>query len=48
MSKIKMFCVSDIESRLLENLDLDLVGVGKKNFSKKYINIKNKKNIQKK
>ena len=43
-----MFCVSNIESDLLEKLDLTLVGVGKKNFSKNYLNIKNKKNIQKK
>ncbi len=48
MTKIKIFCVSDIESKLLEKLDLTLVGVGKKKFSKKYINIKNKKNIQNK
>ena len=48
MPKIKMFCVSNIESELLEKLDFNLVGVGKKNFSKKYLNIKNKKNIQNK
>ena len=48
MNKIQIFCVSDIESSLLEKLDLTLVGVGKKKFSKKYISIKNKKNIQKK
>jgi hypothetical protein len=48
MAKIKIFCVSNIESNLLEKLDLTLVGVGKKNFSKKYINTKNKKNIQRK
>ena len=48
MSKIKIFCVTNVESELLENLNLTLVGVGKKNFSKKYINIKNRQNIQKK
>jgi len=48
MGKIKIFCVSNIESNLLEKLDLTLAGVGKKNFSKKYINTRNKKNIQKK
>ena len=48
MSKIKIFCVTNVESNLLENLDLTLAGVGKKSFSKKYINIKNRQNIQKK
>jgi hypothetical protein len=48
MGKIKIFCVSNIESNLLEKLDLTLAGVGQKNFSKKYINTRNKKNIQKK
>ena len=43
-----MFCVSNIESDLLEKLDLTLVGVGKKNFSKNYLNIKNKKIFKKK
>tara|TARA_B100000780_G_scaffold261511_1_gene213991 strand:+ start:473 stop:1273 length:801 start_codon:yes stop_codon:yes gene_type:complete len=48
MAKIKIFCVSNIESNLLEKLNLTLVGVGKKKFSRKYINIKNKKNIKEK
>ena len=48
MKKIKMFCVTNLESELLENLDLTLVGVGKKKFSKKYIDIKCGKNIQSK
>ena len=33
---------------LLEKLDLTLVGVGKKKFSKKYISIKNKTEYSKK
>ena len=43
-----MFCVSNVESKLLEKLDFILAGVGKKKFSKKYINTKIGKNIQKK
>ena len=48
MTKIKIFCVSNVESNLLEKLDITLAGVGRANFSKKYINTKKGMNIQKK
>ena len=48
MGKLKIFCVTDVSSKLLEKLNLNLVGVGKKNFSKKYISVKKGINIQKK
>jgi hypothetical protein len=48
MNNIKIFCVTDIQSKFLEELDLVLVGVGKRKFNKKYMNIKNGHNIQKK
>tara|TARA_B100000767_G_C19710193_1_gene512409 strand:+ start:99 stop:911 length:813 start_codon:yes stop_codon:yes gene_type:complete len=46
--KMKIFCVTDVESKILEELNLILVGVGKRKFSKNYINIKNRDNIQSK
>ena len=48
MNKLKIFCVTDVSSKLLEKLNLNLVGVGKKKFSKKYISVKKGINIQKK
>ncbi|WP_075483023.1 DUF4422 domain-containing protein [Candidatus Pelagibacter communis] len=46
MSKIKIFCVTNQKKKYLENLGLELVGVGRNNFSKKYINCLSGKNIQ--
>ena len=48
MTNLKIFCVSDIPLNNLENLDLDLVGVGKKTFSSKYISCNDGINIQNK
>tara|TARA_B100000787_G_scaffold169882_1_gene162710 strand:+ start:3543 stop:4352 length:810 start_codon:yes stop_codon:yes gene_type:complete len=48
MNKIKIFCVTDVQSKLLEELDLILIGVGKRKFNKRYIDIKNRDNIQNK
>ena len=48
MSNLITFCVSNIPNSNLEKLDLELVGVGKKKFSNKYISCKNGNNIQNK
>ena len=48
MSKIEIFCVTNIQSNLLESLKINLAGVGKKKFPKRYLNTKIGKNIQKK
>ena len=48
MRKIEIFCVTNLEINFLENLGLNLVGVGKRKFSKKYITCLSGKNIQKK
>ena len=48
MRKIEIFCVTNLEISFLESLGLNLVGVGKKKFSKKYITCLGGKNIQKK
>ena len=41
MSKIEIFCVTNIQSNLLESLKLNLAGVGKKKISKKIFKYKN-------
>ena len=48
MTNLKTFCVSDIPSKNLEKLNLDLVGVGQKKFSKEYLTCDNGINIQSK
>jgi len=48
MSNLITFCVSNIPNPDLEKLDLELVGVGKKKFSNKYISCKSGNNIQNK
>ena len=48
MKKLKIFCVTNEEIKHLENLNLTLVGVGKKRFKKNYITCLNGKNIQEK
>ena len=48
MKKLKIFCVTNEEIKHLENLNLTLVGVGKKRFKKNYITCFNGKNIQEK
>ena len=46
MDNIKIFCITNKESPLLEKLNLNLVGVGKNIFSNLYLNTLNGKNIQ--
>ena len=48
MNKLNIFCVTNIPHEYLNNLNLNLAGVGKKNFPKNYITCKRGKNIQKK
>ena len=48
MSRLVLFCVTNKELRFLEKLNLNLVGVGKKNFSKRYVTCIKGKNIQSK
>ena len=46
MSKIEIFCVTNIPQKKLEALNVTLVGVGKNIFSKKYITCLKGKKIQ--
>ena len=39
MGKLKIFCITNQEKFYLEKLNLDLVGVGKENFSKKIYSV---------
>ena len=48
MDSLNIFCVTDKPLRYLEDLNLKLAGVGKRQFTKKYITCLNGKNIQKK
>ena len=48
MNSLNIFCVTDKPHRHLEALNLNLVGVGKRQFNYKYITCLNGKNIQKK
>jgi len=48
MKRLKIFCVTNEKFKHLENLNLNLVGVGKKKFSDKYLSCKSGKNIEKK
>ena len=46
MDKLKIFCVTNEKLNHLEKLPLTLAGVGKKKFSRKYLNCLKGKNIQ--
>ena len=46
--KLSIYCITNLESSFLETLKYNLVGVGKKNFSNKYINCTIGENIQNK
>ena len=46
--KLSIYCITNLESPFLEKLNYNLVGVGDKTFSNKYINCTSGKNIQKK
>ena len=46
MSKIEIFCVTNIPQKKLEALNVTLVGVGKNIFPKKYITCLKGKKIQ--
>ena len=47
-NNLKLFCITKIQLNYLEKLTLNLVGVGKKKFNKKYLTCLKGKNIQKK
>ena len=48
MNNLNIFCVTDKPHKHLEALNVNLVGVGKRQFNQKYITCLNGKNIQKK
>ena len=48
MNSLNIFCVTDKPHKHLEALNIKLAGVGKRQFSQKYITCLNGKNIQKK
>ena len=48
MNSLNIFCVTDKPHKHLEALNVNLVGVGKRQFNYKYITCLNGKNIQKK
>ena len=48
MNKVKIFCITNIQSEKLENLGLNLVGVGKNKFNKNYITCDSGENINEK
>ena len=48
MNSLNIFCVTDKPNKHLETLNVNLVGVGKKQFNQKYITCLKGKNIQKK
>ena len=48
MNNLYIFCVTDKPHKHLEALNVNLVGVGKRQFNQKYITCLNGKNIQKK
>ena len=48
MNRLNIFCVTDKPLKYLEDLDINLVGVGKGQFSQKYITCTSGENIQKK
>ena len=45
MNKLKLYCITNIQSDELEKLGLNLVGLGKNSFNEKYIKCENGKNI---
>ena len=48
MVKMKIYCVTNVELKYLEQLNLNLAGVGNKKFKKRYISSLSGKNIQSK
>ena len=48
MNNLNIFCVTDKPVKYLEDLDINLVGVGERQFDQKYITCLSGKNIQKK
>ena len=48
MDSLNIFCVTDKPLKHLEDLNIKLAGVGKRQFSQKYITCLTGKNIQKK
>ena len=47
MNNLNIFCVTDKPIKYLEDLDINLVGVGERHFNQKYITCLSGKNIQK-
>ena len=48
MNKVNIFCVTNIPLNYLNDLNLELVGVGNKKFPRNYITCNKGKNIQNK
>ena len=48
MNKLNIYCVTDQDFKYLDQLNLNMAGVGKRNFPRNYITCKKGKNIQKK
>ena len=48
MTKIEIYCVTNVKLKHLEQLNLNLAGVGNKKFDRKYISSLGGKNIQSK
>ena len=48
MTKVEIYCVTNVKSKHLEQLNLNLAGVGNKKFDRKYISSLGGKNIQSK
>ena len=48
MTKIEIYCVTNVKLKHLEELNLNLAGVGNKKFDRKYISSLGGKNIQSK
>ena len=48
MTNLKIYCVSDKQTKKLEDLKLELVGVGNETFPENYIQCNNGVNIQSK
>ena len=48
MTKVEIYCVTNVKLKHLEQLNLNLAGVGNKKFDRKYISSLGGKNIQSK
>ena len=48
MNNFKLYCITNIQSEKLEELNINLVGVGKNSFNKNYITCETGENINEK